>query len=136
MARAKRWASGMSRKERPRLEEVVRRRIRELRAERGLTQEQLCERAGISIDAVSRIEGGTRVPTLDTIERLARAFSVAPVTFLGDKGSVVSEPGPSPRIRRIAWLLDGRPEELQRLAEQLVVALVRAFAAGTRAGEK
>lgn len=115
------------------LEEVVRTRIRELRAERGLTQEQLCERAGVSIDAVSRIEGGSRVPTLETMGRLARALAVSPVALLeSDEASAVAEPRvPSP-VRRIVAVLDGKPDEVQKLAEQAVASVVRAFAAGKR----
>jgi transcriptional regulator with XRE-family HTH domain len=125
----------MARKDLPHLDEVVRQRIRELRAERGLTQEQVCERAGISVDAVSRIEGGTRVPTLDTIERLARALAVTPSTFM-EKAQAVSEPGYPWPLRRVVSLLDGQPEELQRLAEQVVALLVRAFSAGVGVGKR
>jgi transcriptional regulator with XRE-family HTH domain len=116
----------MGRKDYPRLDEGVRQRIRELRAERGLTQEQLCERAGISIDAVSRIEGGSRVPTLETIERLARAFSVSPAVFL-EKAPVVVPPRQPQPLRRILSLLEGQPEEVQRLAEQAVTVVLRAY---------
>ena len=116
------------------LDEVVRQRIRELRVERGLTQEQVCERAGISVDAVSRIEGGARVPTLETIERLAKAFAVTPATFM-ERAPAVSEPGYPWPLRRVVSLLDGQPEELQRLAEQVITLLVRAFSAGGRGGK-
>jgi transcriptional regulator with XRE-family HTH domain len=122
-----------SRKDYPRLDEGVRRRIRELRVERGLTQEQLCERAGISIDAVSRIEGGSRVPTLDTIERLAKAFAVSPTAIL-ERGPAGAEPRPPLPLRNIVALLEGQPEELQRLAQQLVAILVRAYSVGGRGG--
>ena len=46
------------------MRQVVREKIRTLRLERGLTQETFCERAQISVDAVSRIEGGSRVSIL------------------------------------------------------------------------
>src|SRR5690606_13234075 len=49
------------------LSDRVQRHIRELRKERGLTQEQVCELAGVSVDAVTRIESGTRTPTLPTL---------------------------------------------------------------------
>ena len=125
----------MARKDRPRLDEIVRRRIRELRVERGLTQEELCERAGISVDAVSRIEGGSRVPTLDTIERLAKAFAVSPMTFL-ENVAMVPDSRPAPHLRRLLALLEGQPNDVQRLAEQLVGVLVRAFVAGRRSEEE
>jgi transcriptional regulator with XRE-family HTH domain len=118
----------MRRKDYPRLDEGVRQRIRELRVERGMTQEELCERAGISVDAVSRIEGGSRVPTLETIERLAKAFAVSPAVFL-DKTPVVTEPKAAQPLRRIVTMLERQPEEVQRLAEQAVGIVVRA--AGT-----
>ncbi len=118
----------MGRKDYPRLDEGVRQRIRELRAERGFTQEQLCERAGISVDAVSRIEGGSRVPTLETIERLAKAFSVSPAAFL-EKAPACSEPRQPLPLRRILSLLEGQPDEVQRLAEQAVALVLRAYSA-------
>jgi transcriptional regulator with XRE-family HTH domain len=121
----------MGRKDYPRLDEGVRQKIRELRAERGFTQEQLCERAGISIDAVSRIEGGSRVPTLETIERLAKAFSVSPAVFL-EKAPMVVPPRPPQPLRRILSLLEGQPENVQRLAEQAVAVVLRAYSASRR----
>jgi transcriptional regulator with XRE-family HTH domain len=50
----------------------VRQRIRHLREQNGLTQDKLCEYAGISSDSITRIEGGSRVPRLDTLEKIAR----------------------------------------------------------------
>jgi transcriptional regulator with XRE-family HTH domain len=58
------------------IEAAVRARIRELRTARGLTQEQLCEHAGISIDAITRIESGSRTPTLSTLASIAKALGV------------------------------------------------------------
>lgn len=48
---------------------VIARRIRY-----GLTQRQLAERMGTSISAISRVENGTHRPSVETLERLARAF--------------------------------------------------------------
>jgi len=117
----------------PQLEEIVRTRVRELRAERGLTQEQLCERAGVSIDAVSRIEGGSRVPTLDTMERLARALAVSPVALLeSNDAAAIAAPKVATPVRRIVAVLEDQPDDVQKLAEQAVASVVRAFAAGKR----
>lgn len=55
----------------------VRRRLREMRVHRNLTQEQLAERAGLSLDAVARIERGNRSPGLASCRRLARALGVS-----------------------------------------------------------
>ena len=114
------------------LQEVVRQRIRELRDERGLTQEQLCERAGISADAISRIEGGSRVPTLETLERLSGArLPYAPSAFFEGAPRPLETSRPN-AVRRLLAVLDGQPDEVQRLAADVVAAVVRAFAAGRR----
>ncbi|MEO1009596.1 MAG: helix-turn-helix transcriptional regulator [Planctomycetota bacterium] len=53
-------------------------RIREVRTERGLSQEKLAELAGLHRTAVSFIERAERSSTLETIEKLARALRVQP----------------------------------------------------------
>lgn len=51
-------------------------RVRELRADRGLSQEQLAFAAEISTPYVSDVENGKRSPGLDVLARLARALGV------------------------------------------------------------
>lgn len=114
------------------LRDVVRRRIRELRRDRGLTQEELCEHAGISIDAISRIEGGSRVPTLDTIDAIAAALSVSPLAFFDGASPLVSPKKQAVPLRRIVALLEGKEDALLRLAETVVTAIVRAHRVSRR----
>jgi transcriptional regulator with XRE-family HTH domain len=104
------------------LSETVRKRVRALRNERELTQEQLCEAAGLSLDAVSRIEHGTRVPTLDTIERLAKGLGVSVSSLIADTPPAKMEF--SPTVMRLARTLDAQPVEIQRAAEKMVTILV------------
>ena len=52
-------------------------RIAELRRERGLTQESLAERAGVSTETVKKIERRKRNPSLFMLETLANALGVA-----------------------------------------------------------
>jgi transcriptional regulator with XRE-family HTH domain len=107
------------------LPDVVRRRIRELRRESTLTQEELCERAGISIDAISRIENGSRVPTLETIDAIAAALGVSPLVLF--EGTVPKAPKKeSASLKRITTLLTGADDAFLRLVEVTVTALVRA----------
>ena len=54
-------------------------RIKSLRRGRGLTQEQIAERTGLSVNYVSRIERGLENPTLDTLLGLAKALKVEPL---------------------------------------------------------
>jgi transcriptional regulator with XRE-family HTH domain len=108
------------------LSTLVRRRIRQLRDNAGLTQERLCELAGISSDAISRIEGGVRVPRLDTLEKLARVFDT-------DVSSLVSsdkEPEPAtypPSIMRIVYLLLQYPPQVHEVCENLLKSALDGF---------
>lgn len=52
-------------------------RLRTLRREAGLTQEQLAERAHISVDFLSLIERGRNAPSFENIEHLAHALDVS-----------------------------------------------------------
>lgn len=51
-------------------------RLREWRQRRGLTQEQLAERSGLSYKFIGEIERGTGNPTVETLGRLAAALDV------------------------------------------------------------
>ena len=55
----------------------VRRRLRELRTERGLTLEDVATRAQIDVSTLSRLESGKRRLALDHLPRLAEALSVS-----------------------------------------------------------
>jgi transcriptional regulator with XRE-family HTH domain len=55
---------------------LVRRRLRELRRERGLTLEDVANRAQIDVSTLSRLESGKRRLALDHLPRLATALSV------------------------------------------------------------
>ncbi|MFG1649519.1 helix-turn-helix domain-containing protein [Micromonospora sp. NPDC049275] len=52
-------------------------RLRALRHQRGTTLTQLAELTGISVSTLSRLESGTRRPTLELLLPLARAYQVA-----------------------------------------------------------
>lgn len=105
------------------LAKLVQERVRALRLERALTQEELCERAGISIDAVSRIEGGSRVPTLETLERLAAALDVAVEDLV--KTGAPPKRSMAPAVRRLVALVEREPQSVQEATEQAVRALLR-----------
>ena len=57
-------------------------RLSQARAERGLTQEELAARAGISAKMVSLIERGKRTPGIPTVYALAGALGVQPSRLL------------------------------------------------------
>lgn len=51
-------------------------RLKRLRKARGLTQQALAVKAGISLGYLSRLEVGTHDPRLTTLRKLARALGV------------------------------------------------------------
>lgn len=59
------------------------RNLRRLRAERGLTQEEVAERAGLNRNYVGMIEREENAPTVDILERLAEVLQVDAVTLVG-----------------------------------------------------
>jgi transcriptional regulator with XRE-family HTH domain len=53
-------------------------KLRQLRKQRGWTQEELAEHADIAYKHVQRLEGKTPSPVkIDTIEKLAKAFKIS-----------------------------------------------------------
>ena len=58
----------------------VRRRLKELRAEQGLTLQQVAERANLDISTLSRLESGKRRLALDHLPGLARPWASRPTT--------------------------------------------------------
>ena len=104
------------------LSETVRLRVRALRAARAMTQESLCEGAGLSLDSVSRIENGTRVPTLDTVQKLAAGPGVSVASIIGDASAPPLRF--SPTTLRIARRLDKQPEPVRVTAEKLLAVFL------------
>ena len=51
-------------------------RIKELRKQKKLTQEQLAEKIGIEIPSLSNIENGKNYPNSETIEKIAKGLNV------------------------------------------------------------
>jgi transcriptional regulator with XRE-family HTH domain len=89
----------------------VRRRLRELRAQRGLTLQQVAEQVSVDISTLSRIEAGKRRLALDHIPALAAALGVSADELLG------SPSAEDPRVRARPRSHDGmRVWSLTRLA--------------------
>ena len=95
----------------------VRRRLRELRGERGLTLQQVADAANIDVSTLSRLESGKRRLALDHIPALASALGVSTDELLG------TPPPADPRIR-------SRPRTHQGLT---MWPLTRSGAGGLRA---
>lgn len=57
--------------------EILGNNIRNLRKERQWTQEQLAEKAEISVPYMTQIELGKKQASLETVEKIAKALSVS-----------------------------------------------------------
>ncbi|MDQ6751256.1 MAG: XRE family transcriptional regulator [Actinomycetota bacterium] len=79
----------------------VRRRLRELRSEQGLTLQQVADRARIDISTLSRLESGKRRLALDHIPALAAALGVRADDLLG------TPPPQDPRVSSKPRRYDG-----------------------------
>lgn len=64
------------------LREVARRNIKTTRLKQGFSQEALSLQSGLYRTYVGLIERGVHVPTLDTLEKLARTLRVDPRALL------------------------------------------------------
>ena len=58
------------------------RNLKDLRHEKGLTQERLAELADIDRTYIYRLESSLRLPSLPVVVRLAKAFGQTPGQFL------------------------------------------------------
>jgi transcriptional regulator with XRE-family HTH domain len=59
------------------VDETVRKRLRELRNQLGLTLQDVAARASIDVSTLSRLESGKRRLALDHLPRLAAALAVS-----------------------------------------------------------
>src|SRR3712207_6460841 len=98
-------------------EDRIRRRLRALREERGLSLDAVAQAAGMAPSTLSRLETGKRRLAVDHLAPLARALDTSVDALLGP------EPQPDPRVRRRARTIDG----------MRVLPLTRDGASGPRA---
>jgi transcriptional regulator with XRE-family HTH domain len=62
-------------------------RVRVLRDQRGLTQEQLAEAIERAVDTLSLIERGVNWPSIETVERIAQALGATAAELFDDLGT-------------------------------------------------
>jgi transcriptional regulator with XRE-family HTH domain len=62
-------------------DETIGERIRSVREEHGVNQSELARRSGVARNTINRIEHGHRIPSSETLEKLAMALDVEPGEF-------------------------------------------------------
>ncbi len=100
--------------------------LRRVRAERGLTQEQVSEQADISQPFYARLERGQQLPSVTTLVSLARVLQTSTDRLLDLAAAELPVPWddslPS-NLRAFARKLQGRPpREIRFLSDVLVAA--------------
>jgi transcriptional regulator with XRE-family HTH domain len=64
------------------LRRILARNLKRLRKERGLTQEELADLAGLNRNYVGMIERKENAATVDTLEALAKSLQVDPIRLI------------------------------------------------------
>lgn len=86
-------------------------RLRELREQKQFSQGDIEKRTGLLRCYISRVENGHTVPSVDTLEKMSRAFEI-PLYQLFYEGKDVPAP---PKIRKArSWGMAGKDARLLR----------------------
>ena len=98
-------------------------KLKKLRTEEGLTQQQLGDLLGVSKSVVSYYEVNERVPSPDTLVKISKVFHVSTDYLLSlDNGRTINIDGLSAHdeeiIRRLAATMRKLQEEMRREEEQ------------------
>ncbi len=102
------------------LKEMIGSRIQEIRNKKGITQDQLSEKVGISSKYLSSIERGKENPTLKTILKLARSLDVKPDEFF----THLEIEDPAKRKSIIIEMLDEADADQLKLAYKVLSAMI------------
>ncbi len=70
---------------------LIEKRIRALRLEKGLSQQELGDLVGVTKVSVCGYENGTRIPSLETFNLLANVFETTTDYLLGREIPVINE---------------------------------------------
>lgn len=101
-------------------------RLQELRKLRGYERTELAERAGVSRDAVRKIENGETSPNLDTIHALCQALRVSLAEFF----TTPSGSREDQAIAQLAAYLADKPYERIQLVDQVARVIIEQLKPG------
>ena len=91
-------------------------RIRNIRIQKKITQEQLAELADVSRAHLCRLENGTKVAGIDTIIKIANVFKVSVDDLLVDN---LTDSKSNLNSEDYTLLLDCSPEEVEILTKSM-----------------
>ena len=128
MTAARRRKTGtMSDRAVPHVRTFLGQRLRELRKQRGLSQERLGDRASLSGKFIGEVERGEKSISIDSLYKVSVALEV-PLTTLSDVRPGRRTVVPTKEAEKIVALVSGRhrPAELRRAYEMLRAMLDKA----------
>ena len=101
-------------------------KIRELRKERGLNQDQLAELASLNRVTIAKYESGRVEPGAHALSRIADALEVSTDVLLGRSDEPVKkqEEPQTPQIRIVSSMMENLPQETQDQIVAIVEAVV------------
>lgn len=93
--------------------EVFGRRLKALRKERRMTQEEVAEKLGLHNSYIGLLERGERIPSLITLEKIAKFFGVKPVDLIAEDKK---EEKYSFKQKELLYIVEeGSPEQIDKL---------------------
>jgi transcriptional regulator with XRE-family HTH domain len=98
-------------------------RIKELREKRNLTLKDLGEAINFNFSNLSKVERGTRKPTIELLESLSAYFNVDIAYFFGEKQEIPKE------LQDIGaeWLLFSKEMKEQNLTPEQIKNIMKAI---------
>ena len=96
-------------------------RVRALRMSRGISQGALAEAAGMSQTTLSRLEKGHQCPSLEGVERIAKALGVSIAMVVDFDGEIAGGVDP------VEALLQRSPADPEKMRARLRLALSTLF---------
>ena len=99
------------------LKEIIGMNLRNIRADRKMTREQMAERVGVSTTFYANLETGNKMMSVTTLKKIADALGVS-------TDSILYEDRPCEAADRIQKALSNQSQEVARIAEKLVQVCV------------
>ena len=100
-------------------------RIRAIRKQQKLTQDQLAERIGRSVEAISNLERGISHPSFETLEGLSEALDVPVKAFFEFEGGTDVSPKRASLLEELSTTAAQLSDKDLEIGVQQLKALVR-----------
>lgn len=103
---------------------IVGRRVKALRKQLKLSQEELAEKVGKTVDAISSIERGASKPLLDTAHALSEALGVRLFDLFREESQALEVEALPADVQDLVHLVREQPEAVRRAVLEQARAMV------------